>query len=53
MPPSTTTANASARVDACVVITTAIATVMGPVGPEIWERVPPNTDAKNPTAITL
>ena len=30
---------------------TAIATAIGPVGPEIWERVPPNTAAKNPTAI--
>ena len=30
---------------------TATATVMGAVGPEICERVPPNTDAKKPTAI--
>ena len=30
---------------------TAIATAIGPVGPEIWERVPPKTAAKNPTAI--
>ena len=29
----------------------AITTVMGPVGPEIWEGVPPNRAAKNPTKI--
>ena len=28
---------------------TAMATVIGAVGPDIWDRVPPNTDAKNPT----
>ena len=28
-----------------------MATAIGPVGPEIWDRVPPNTAAKNPTAI--
>ena len=30
---------------------TVIATVIGAVGPEIWERVPPNTAAKKPTAM--
>ena len=30
---------------------TAIATAIGPVGPDICERVPPNTAAKKPTAI--
>ena len=30
---------------------TAIATAIGPVGPEICDRVPPNTAAKNPTAM--
>ena len=39
------------RVDAWLVTMTAIATVMGPVGPEIWDLVPPKTDAKKPTAI--
>ena len=28
-----------------------MAMVMGPVGPEIWVRVPPNTAAKKPTPI--
>ena len=31
---------------------TDIATVIGAVGPEICDRVPPNTEAKNPTAMT-
>ena len=44
-----TTANASPGVEAWFVITTAMAMVMGPVGPEIWVRVPPKTAAKNPT----
>ena len=39
------------RLDAWLVSTTAIATVIGAVGPEICERVPPNTDAKKPTAM--
>ena len=30
---------------------TAMATAIGAVGPEICDRVPPNTAAKNPTAI--
>ena len=51
-PASTTTAKASPSVEACVVTMTAMATVMGAVGPEIWKRVPPNTEAKKPTAIT-
>ena len=28
-----------------------MATLIGAVGPEICERVPPNTAAKNPTAM--
>ena len=36
---------------AWLVMMTAMATDMGAVGPDIWERVPPNTAAKNPTAI--
>ena len=50
-PASTTTVKASARLDAWLVTMTAMATVMGAVGPEICARVPPNTDAKKPTAI--
>ena len=38
-------------VEVWVVITTAMAIVMGPVGPDIWVRVPPNTAANNPTPI--
>ena len=30
---------------------TAMATVMEGVGPEIWNRLPPKTEAKKPTAI--
>ena len=48
-----TTTMASAMVDECVVRIAAMATVMGAVGPEICERVPPNTAAKKPTAIAL
>ena len=51
IPPMTTTARASPRVEAWVVTMTAMATVMEGVGPDIWDRVPPNTEAKNPTAI--
>ena len=36
---------------AWAVTTTAIATAIGPVGPDICDRVPPNTAAKKPTAI--
>ena len=50
-PPSTTMAKASPTVDAWVVSTTAMVIVMGPVGPEIWVRVPPKTAAKKPTPI--
>ena len=46
-----TMVNASARLSACAVTMTAIATDIGPVGPEIWDRVPPKTAAKKPTAI--
>ena len=47
----TTTVNASERLRAWLVTTTAIATAIGPVGPDICDRVPPNTAAKKPTAI--
>ena len=47
----TTIVKASARDSAWVVTMTAMATAIGPVGPEICERVPPKTAAKNPTAI--
>ncbi len=50
-PAITAIVNASARLSACVVTITAMATAIGPVGPEICDRVPPNTAAKNPTAM--
>ena len=50
-PAMITMVNASASVLAWVVTTTAMATAIGPVGPEIWDLVPPNTAAKNPTAM--
>ena len=43
--------NASARLSAWLVTMTAIATDIDPVGPDIWDFVPPNTAAKKPTAI--
>ena len=46
-----TIVNAWGRLSAWMVTTTAIATAIGPVGPDIWDRVPPNTAAKNPTAM--
>ena len=46
-----TIVNALGRLSALAVTITAMATDIGPVGPEICERVPPNTAAKNPTAI--
>ena len=46
-----TIVNAWARLSAWVATTTAIAMAMGPVGPDICDRVPPNTAAKKPTAI--
>ena len=52
-PAMITTIMASASVAEWVVRIAAMATVMGAVGPEICERVPPNTAAKNPTAIAL
>ena len=52
-PPRTTTVRASGRVDAWLAMMTAMAIVIGPVGPEIWDLVPPNTAAKNPIAMTL
>ena len=42
---------ASARLSAWLVTMTAIVTAIGPVGPEIWDFVPPKTAAKKPTAI--
>ena len=51
IPAMITIVNASARLLAWAVTMTAIATDIGPVGPEICERVPPKTAAKNPTAI--
>ena len=42
---------ASVRLAARLVTMTAMATAIGPVGPDIWDRVPPNIDAKKPTAI--
>ena len=50
-PAMMTIVNALARLSACVATITATAMAIGPVGPEIWERVPPNTAAKKPTAI--
>ena len=52
-PPMTTTVRASVRFVAWVVTMTAMATVIGAVGPEICDRVPPNTAAKKPTAMAL
>ena len=49
----TTTVKASLKLVAWLVTMTAMATVIGAVGPEIWDRVPPNTAAKKPTAIAL
>ena len=46
-----TTTRASLIELACSVMMTAMATVMGAVGPEIWERVPPNSAANSPTPI--
>ena len=46
-----TIVNAPARLSAWLATMTAMTTAMGPVGPDIWERVPPNTAAKKPTAI--
>ena len=43
--------NASPRLAALSATITAITTVIGPVGPDTCDDVPPNTAAKNPTAI--
>jgi len=51
MPPIMTTVNAMAGSWANCVMSAAMTTVIGPVGPETCERVPPNTAAKNPTKI--
>lgn len=52
MPARMTMAKASPRLSGPARVTTAaIATDIGPVGPEIWDLVPPNTAAKKPTAI--
>ena len=51
-PANTTTVKALAKSPSEWTVTiTAMATLMGPVGPDIWERVPPNTAAKKPTAM--
>ena len=42
----TTTVRASDKLVPWLVTMTAMATVIGAVGPEIWDRVPPNTAAK-------
>ena len=47
----TTMVNASSRLSAWLVITTAMASAIGPVGPEICARVPPKTAASSPKAI--
>ena len=44
---------ASDKLVAWLVTITAMATVIGAVGPEFWDRVPPNTAAKKPIAIAL
>ena len=49
-PAITTMARACSMLSAWLEMTTAIATAIGPVGPEITFLVPPNTAAKNPTA---
>ena len=50
-PASTTIVSAWAMsLSAWLAMTTAIATAIGPVGPEIPVLVPPNADAKKPTA---
>ena len=52
MPARITMLKASTRFSGPARVTTAaMATAIGPVGPEIWDLVPPNTAAKNPTAI--
>ena len=49
-PAMMTMVKAVARLSAWVETMTAMATVMEPVGPDIWERVPRNMAVKNPTA---
>ena len=46
-----TTVRASVKVLAWVVTMTAMATVIDGVGPDICDLVPPNADAKKPTAM--
>ena len=50
-PAMMTMVNAWARLSAFRVTMTAIATAIGPVGPDIWDLVRPNTAAKKPTAM--
>ena len=50
-PAMMTMVNALARLSAWTVTMTAIATAIGPVGPDICDRVPPNTAARKPTVI--
>ena len=49
-PAMMTIVNALARLSAWALTMTVIATSIEPVGPDICDRVPPNTAAKNPTA---
>ncbi len=46
-----TIVKASAMLSAWAATMTAIATVMEPVGPDMSDRVPPNTAVKKPTEI--
>ena len=50
-PARMTIVNAPARLSAWAATMTAMTTAMGPVGPDIWERVPPKIAAKKPTAM--
>ena len=49
MPPMITTVKAIAGCSANCITTAVMTTVIGPVGPETWAGVPPNTAAKKPT----
>ena len=51
MPASMTMVKASDRLAACCVSTTVIATIMAAEVYAMRAGVPPNTDAKNPTAM--
>ena len=47
-PPIMTTAKATSGLCEYSINTAAMTTVMGPVEPDIWLDVPPNSDAKKP-----